>query len=151
MKIFIAADHGGYYLKEELKNFLVGIDHEVEDLGNTKFDPNDDYPDFIFPLAHKVAKDKGSLGIVLGRSGNGEVIAANKVKGVYAALCLSTTLAKKAREHNAANVISLGADFVSVSSAKKIVAEFLSEHPSLAKKHTRRVKKIIDYESAHLR
>src|SRR3989344_5099979 len=96
-KIFIASDHGGFEYKEELKKFLNEKGYEVEDMGNTKLDPEDDYPDFVIPLAKRIVQDaalrqaqgKEVFGIVLGRSGNGEQIAANKVKGIRAALCLN--------------------------------------------------------------
>ncbi len=151
MKIYIASDHGGYYLKEELKNYLSSKGYSVTDMGNSKFDKNDDYTDFIFPLSEKVAKDKGSMGIVLGRSGNGEAIAANKVKGIRAALCLSERHAKKARDNNDANTLCLGADFISSTTAKKIVDTFLKTRFSRAKRHNRRVSKIKKYESTHFK
>ncbi|MDO8503903.1 MAG: ribose-5-phosphate isomerase [bacterium] len=149
MKIYIGADHGGYQLKEELKAFLAQKGYEVEDLGAKTLDPQDDYPDFVIPTAREVAQNLGSFGIVLGRSGNGEAIAANKVEGIRAALCLSEEMAKKAREHNDANVLSLGGDFVDSDTAKKIVETFLNTPFSNEERHVRRIKKITEYESAH--
>lgn len=151
MKIFIASDHGGFYLKEELKSFLENKKYSVVDVGNKEFEKRDDYPDFVFPLAQSVAKSRGGLGIVLGRSGIGEAIAANKVKGVRAALCLNKKLAQKAREHNHANVLSLGADYVSSTTAKDIVLVFITTHISQSSRHKRRVQKIKKYETAHFR
>lgn len=151
MKIFIASDHGGFYLKEELKNYLSTKGHQVKDFGAYTFDSEDDYPDFVLPLSEELAKNGRALGLVLGRSGNGEAIAANKIKGVRAALCINPRHAQKAREHNHANVIALGADYVNVTTAKKIVDAFLSSHPSSATRHTRRLGKIKKYESAHLK
>ncbi len=151
MKIFIASDHGGFYLKEELKGFLVGLGHSVEDMGNKSFDKGDDYPDYIFSLAEVVAASKGGLGIVIGRSGIGEAIAANKVNGVYAALCTNLKMAHKAREHNNANVISLGADYVGSTTAKRMVDIFLNARFSQAQRHKRRVTKIKKYEAAHFK
>jgi ribose 5-phosphate isomerase B len=117
-------------------------------MGNKKEDPQDDYPDFILPLAEKVAKEMGATGIILGRSGNGEAIAANKVKGIRAAVCLNVKMAKMAREHNDANILSLGADYVDLKTAKAIVDTFLETFFSKEEKHKRRVNKITSYESA---
>jgi len=149
MKIYLASDHGGYYLKEEIKNYLKNQGHDVSDFGNTIFDPNDDYTSFVLPLAQKVAKDKRTLGVIFGRSGNGEVIATNKVKDIRAALCLSEKMARRAREHNNANILSLGAEYISPTSAKKIVTAFLKTSFSSAIRHKRRVKAISAYESSH--
>lgn len=148
MKIYIASDHGGFNLKEELKKDLQEAGHEVEDFGNKSYEPEDDYPDFVFPLAEKVAAEPESLGIILGRSGNGEAMAANKVKGVRAALCLSEEMARKAREDNNANVLALGADFVETEKAKKIVGVFINTRFSGEERHQRRVGKITSYETS---
>lgn len=148
MKTYIAADHGGYELKKELMEYLQEKGYVIEDMGNKEHDPQDDYADFIFPLAEKVAKEVGVTGIVLGRSGNGEAIAANKVKGIRAAVCLNVKMAKKAREHNNANILSLGADYVDIDVAKKIVDTFLETFFSKEEKYKRRVNKITSYESA---
>lgn len=159
MKIYIASDHGGFEYKEEIKKFLVEIGYEVEDMGNTKFDPDDDYPDFVIPLAEKVAfrwvrqahhkqvQGELSFGIVLGRSGNGEAIAANKVKGIRAALCLNGKMAIMAREHNDANILSLGADYVDLETAKKIVEVFLKTPFSNEERHKRRLEDIKKIEA----
>lgn len=149
MKVYIGADHGGYRLKEELKVFLTAEGYEVEDMGAHSLDQQDDYPDFIFPVAQKVASQPGSRGIVLGRSGIGEAVAANKVKGIRAALCLTPEMAKKAREHGDANVLSLGADFIDVAQAEKMVLAFLKTPFSDEERHKRRIEKIKEYESAH--
>lgn len=152
MRVYVASDHGGFKLKEELKKHLQERGDEVVDVGNTKLDPNDDYPDFILPLAEKVAlrqaQGKPAFGIVLGRSGNGEAIAANKVKGIRAALCLNEIMAQKAREHNDANVLSLGADYIDLETAKKVVETFLGTPFSEAARHKRRLDKISSYEAA---
>ncbi|MEJ2347617.1 MAG: ribose-5-phosphate isomerase [Patescibacteria group bacterium] len=148
MKIYIASDHAGYEMKKLLYEYLKEKGHEVEDIGNKEHDPDDDYPDFIFPLAEKVAQDEGSIGIILGLSGNGEAIAANKVKGARAAVCLNKEMAQKARDHNHANILSLGAGFVDISAAKMIVDTFLATDFSREERHIRRVKKISSYESA---
>jgi len=145
MKIYIASDHGGYKLKKELKKHLRSKGYEIEDLGNTELDPNDDYPDFIFPLAVRVAKEKDSLGIILGRSGNGEAITANKVKGIRAAVCLTEEMAKKARSDNFANVLSLGADYIDAETARKVVNVFLETSFSEEERYKRRVEKLASY------
>jgi ribose 5-phosphate isomerase B len=147
MKTYIAADHGGYELKKELMKYLQEKGYVIEDMGNKEHDPQDDYPDFVLPLAEKVAKEMGATGIVLGRSGNGEAIAANKVKGIRAAVCINVKMAKKAREHNDANILSLGADYVDIDIAKKITDTFLETFSSKEEKHKRRVSKITSYES----
>ena len=149
MKIYIAADHGGFELKKHLKKMLVKSGGEVIDMGNKNLDVSDDYPDFCLPLAEAVAKDPDSLGIVIGRTGNGEVIAANKVQGARAALCSNSDLARKAREDNNANVLSLGADFVEKDTAWEIVNTFITTLFSNAERHKRRVDKIKFYETAH--
>lgn len=149
MKIYLAADHGGYDLKEDVKNYLQIEDYEVEDLGNTQKDPHDDYPDFIIPLAERVSVEEDSVGIIFGRSGNGEQIAANKVKGVRAALCTSPQMATKAREDDHANVLALGGDYLDFEFAKEIVESFLKTPFSDEERHMRRVNKIKEYESAN--
>jgi ribose 5-phosphate isomerase B len=148
MKTYIAADHGGHELKKELMKYLEEKGYVIEDMGNKEHDPQDDYPDFVFPLAEKVAKEMGATGIILGRSGNGEAIAANKVKGIRAVVCINVKMAKKAREDNNANILSLGADYVDIDTAKKIVDAFLETFSSKEEKHKRRVNKITSYESA---
>ncbi len=147
MKIFVGADHGGFQLKEELKKYLVGLGHEPEDMGASKLDMDDDYPDFVVPVAQSVVQNPETLGIVIGRSGNGEAIMANKVRGVRAALCLSEDMARLARADNDANVLSLGADFVDAELAKKITEIFLKTPFLNEERHTRRVKKVAYYES----
>src|SRR4030042_4997077 len=123
MKIFIAADHAGFYMKKQLVAYLQLKGYEVEDCGAYEMDAADDYPDFIFPCAKKVAGDKKSVGIVLGGSGQGEAIAANKVKGIRAAVFYggNQQIPKLAREHNDANILSLGARFMSNDDAKKAI------------------------------
>lgn len=147
MKIYIGADHGGYELKEELKKYLREMGYEIEDMGAQELNPEDDYPDYVFPTAESVVRNSGSMGIVIGRSGNGEAIAANKVKGIRAALCWSEEIAKKAREHNDANILSLGADYIDLETAKRIVKTFLETSFSGEEKHKRRIEKIKNYES----
>jgi len=149
MKIFIASDHGGFYLKQELISYLENKGHQVTDFGAEKFVSKDDYTDYVFPLAEAIAADKRALGIILGRSGNGEAIAANKVAGVYVAHCVNEKMAVKAREHNAANVIALGAEYTPITAAKKIVDAFIKTPFSAAARHKRRINAIKKYEASH--
>lgn len=147
MKVYIAADHAGFYLKKSLIQYLEIKGYEVEDCGAFEMDESDDYPDFIIPCAQKVAKDKESLGIVIGGTGNGEAIAANKVKGIRSAVYNSgkAEIAKLAREHNNANVLSLGARFITPDEAKRAVTTFI-ETEFEGGRHERRLKKIEDFE-----
>ena len=147
MKIFISSDHGGFDFKETIKAHLTRAGHDVVDVGNTIFDPVDHYPEFIIPMAEKVVAEPGSLGIVLGRSGNGEAIAANKVKGVRAALCLNETMAEKAREHNNANVLALGGDYIDEATALRLVDIFIATPFSIDERHRTRIDMMSDYES----
>ncbi|MEK7616651.1 MAG: RpiB/LacA/LacB family sugar-phosphate isomerase [Patescibacteria group bacterium] len=146
MKVYLATDHGGYELKEILKTWLKENGYEVEDLGAHSFDSNDDYPDFIIPLAKKVA-ELGGLGIISGRSGNGEAMVANKIKGIRAAVCINKEMARKAKEHNDANILSLGADYMSVDEAKNVVKVFLETPFSEDARHVRRIEKISKIEA----
>lgn len=155
MKVFIGADHGGYNLKEELKVYLSGEGCEVVDMGAKVLDVEDDYPDFVVPVAQGVAsfasaqdKQNRALGIVIGRSGNGEAVTANKVRGVRAALCINEDMARLARADNDANVLALGADFVDSGTAKRILEIFLKTPFSNEERHKRRVKKIEYYENS---
>ena len=147
MKIYIASDHAGYWLKEDIKQDLRSYGHEVVDVGNRHYDPNDDYTDFVLTCAEKVAEDYGSMGIVLGRSGNGEAMAANKVKGIRAVLCLSDDMAKLAREQNNANILALGSEFVDAHKAERIVSIFIDTPFPGEERHTRRIDKITSYEN----
>ena len=147
MKIYIASDHRGYWLKENLKEDLRTYGHEIVDVGNTKFDPEDDYVEFVLSCANMVSNDYGSMGIVLGRSGNGEAIAANKVKGIRAALCVTEDMAKLAREDNNANIIALSAELVDAHKAERIVSIFLDTPFPGKERHVRRVEKITSYEN----
>src|SRR4051794_11722086 len=109
MRVHLGADHAAFEAKNELATWLAGEGHEVVDHGPHVLDPDDDYPVFCIRAAQGVANDAGSLGVVLGGSGNGEQISANKVKGIRAALAWSDRTAALAREHNDANVLSIGA------------------------------------------
>lgn len=124
-RIAIASDHAGYRLKEVLKDYLRGEGYEIEDFG-TDSDESVDYPDYIYPAAQSVAAGKNDLGIVLGGSGNGEAMVANKIRGVRCALCWNEESARLAKQHNNANMIAIGARMVSQQEAVKIVATWLN-------------------------
>ena len=146
MRIHIGADHAGLELKAELIKHLQSKGHEVTDHGPYEYDALDDYPDFCIPAAEAVAKDSNSLGIVIGGSGNGEQIAANKVKGIRAALAWNTTTAKLAREHNNANVVAVGGRMHSIDECKAIIDAYLAEPFSNDERHVRCINKIAAYE-----
>ena len=147
MRIHIGSDHAGLELKAELIKHLSSNGHDVSDHGPFEYDALDDYPDFCIPAAEAVAKDPSSLGIVLGGSGNGEQIAANKVKGIRAALAWSIETAKLAKEHNNANVIAVGGRMHEISFVKEIIDAFIDEPFSQDERHLRRIKKISDFEN----
>jgi len=147
-KIYIASDHAGFHLKKQLIQYLKVKDFEVEDCGAFELDETDDYPDFIIPCAQKVAGDSSSAGIVIGGSGQGEAMCANKVKGIRAAIYNggdAKTVGRLAKEHNNANVLSLGARFISPDDAKKAVSAWLDAEFE-GGRHVRRVDKIAKYE-----
>ena len=147
MRIHIGSDHAGLELKAELVKHLRGNGHDVTDHGPHEYDALDDYPDFCIPAAQAVAKDSSSLGIVLGGSGNGEQMAANKVKGIRAALAWSIETAKLARDHNNANVIAVGGRMHEISFVKEIIDAFIASPFSNDERHIRRIKKISDFEN----
>src|SRR3989338_1450004 len=146
--VYIASDHAGFYLKKQLIQYLRVKGLEVEDMGAFELDEADDYPDFIYPFARRVVDDPGSLGIVIGGSGQGEAIVANKVKGIRAAVINSPNpqIAKLAREHNDANILSLGARFLSSDDAKRAVSAWL-EAKFEGGRHARRIEKIKKIET----
>ena len=146
MRIHIGSDHAGLELKAELVKHLTDNGHDVTDHGPHEYDALDDYPDFCIPAAEAVAKDPSSLGIVLGGSGNGEQMAANKVKGIRAALAWSIETAKLARDHNNANVIAVGGRMHEISFVKAIIDTFIASPFSNDERHVRRIKKISDFE-----
>lgn len=149
MVVYLGSDHGGFELKEQLKGWLAENSYTVDDLGAYSLNPQDDYPDFIVPVAEKVSASPGNMGIILGRSGNGEAIAANKIDGVRAAVCTDEEMARKARIDNDANILSLGADFIDFDTAKRIVKTFLETPFSNGERHIRRLEKITEEEAAN--
>ena len=147
MRVYLGSDHAGYELKMHLVNHLTKQGHDVVDVGPHVYDPEDDYPAFCLHTGAKVVADEGSLGIVIGGSGNGEQIAANKVKGVRAVLAWSTDTARLGREHNNANVISVGARMHTEEEATAFVETFLATDYSGEERHTRRIEMLSAYES----
>ncbi|WP_043502183.1 ribose-5-phosphate isomerase [Georgenia sp. SUBG003] len=147
MRIHIAADHAGFELKAALVEHLRAAGHDVVDHGALEYDAQDDYPPVCFAAAQATVDDPGSLGIVLGGSGNGEQIAANKVPGVRAALAWNTETATLARAHNDANVVALGARQHSVDEAIELVEAFLAEPFSGDGRHQRRIDLVAAFES----
>ena len=143
MKIHIATDHAGLELKNTIKNFLKEKGHDVTDHGAHEYDALDDYPDFIFPCAKAVSADSDSRGIILGGSGQGEAMAANRLKGVRAAVFYNgpEDIIKLSREHNNANILSLGARFMEESEIFSIIEMWLKE-PFGGGRHQRRIEKL---------
>ncbi len=146
MKVYLAADHAGLELKEKMKTFLSEKGYEVTDCGAFEFEKDDDYPDFVAAAAEKVAKDSGSLGIVFGKSGAGEAIAANKIKGIRAAVGFNRENVLLCRVDNDANVLSLGSAFVNEDEAKQLAELFLETPFSQEERHKRRIEKITQLE-----
>ena len=157
MTICIASDHAGFDLKSKLIVFVRSLGHGVEDCGPAFLQTDDDFPDYVLPLAKKVAEEKGSFGIVIGASGQGEAMAANRIKGVRAAVYYGVVtknqtdeggnilnLIQSMRAHNDANVLSLGARFLSEGDAKEAVKLFLATPFSGDERHLRRIAKLDD-------
>lgn len=144
MKIYIGTDHAGFELKETLVSFLRSEGYEVEDLGAHSFEALDDYPDFIRPVAEAVAQNSNARGIILGGSGQGEAMCANRVKGARAAVYYggAVDIVVLSREHNDANILSLGARFVEEDEAKEVVRVWLATPFSGVEKHARRIEKL---------
>ncbi|MGC4790709.1 ribose-5-phosphate isomerase [Micromonospora sp. DT178] len=146
MRVYLGSDHAGFELKVHLVNHLTKEGHDVVDVGPHAFDPDDDYPAFCLHTGDRVVADVGSLGVVIGGSGNGEQIAANKVAGVRAALAWSIDTAQLAREHNDANVVAVGARQHTLDEATAIVEAFLTTPFSGNERHARRIAQVADYE-----
>lgn len=147
MKVFLGSDHAGFELKEEIKKFLIGERYEVEDCGAFRFDQNDDYPDFCSKVAKRVAENSGSVGFVFGKSGAGEAIVANKIKGARAVLAVNEENVRLSREHNDANVLSFGSIFYDTETVKKLAKLFLETPFSNEERHIRRISKIREIEN----
>jgi ribose 5-phosphate isomerase B len=148
--IYLATDHAGYELKEAIKKHLDTMNLSYEDVGALEYIETDDYPDFILPAAEKVATDPGvNRGIIFGGSGQGEALAANKVPGIRAALYYggNKDIVKLSRTHNNANILSLGARFVSEAEAKEVVTLWLETEFAGDERHVRRLDKVTAYEN----
>lgn len=143
-KIYIGTDHAGFELKEALLPFLRAHGHDVEDFGAHSLEALDDYPDFIRPVAEAVAKDSSARGIILGGSGQGEAMCANRVKGARAAVYYGGPfdIAVLSREHNDANILSIGARFVDEDEAREVVRVWLETKFSCDERHVRRIQKL---------
>lgn len=147
MRVHIAADHAGYELKTHLLTWLADNGYDPVDHGALDYDELDDYPPFCIHAAEAAVAEPGSLAIVIGGSGNGEQIAANKVKGARAALAWSTETAGLARQHNNANVVAVGARMHTETEATEIVEAFLTTAWSEADRHQRRIDMLLDFEA----
>ncbi len=146
MKVYLASDHAGFDLKEQVKTRLTELGYKVKDFGAFSFNPEDDYPDFVSKAAEKVSRNNG-IAFIFGGSGQGEAIVANRFKNVRAVViaCENIDLVRLAREHNNANVLSFGARFVSYEFTLKAVESFLSLKFKGEERHTRRILKIDKY------
>jgi ribose 5-phosphate isomerase len=147
MRIYLGADHAGFELKNTIKDHLLAGGYEVIDCGAHVYDADDDYPAFCIAAAQGVVDNPGSLGIVLGGSGNGEQIAANKVKGARCALAWSVETARLAREHNNAQLIGIGGRMHSAAEALEIVDAFLDQAWSENPRHQRRIDILAEFEN----
>ncbi|MCT7290109.1 ribose-5-phosphate isomerase [Rhodococcus sp. PAE-6] len=146
MRVYLGADHAGFERKNEIIEHLKKNGHEPIDCGAFEYDALDDYPAFCIEAARRTVADEGSLGIVLGGSGNGEQIAANKVRGARCALAWSVDTAKLAREHNNAQLIGIGGRMHSLEETLAIVDAFLSTEWSNEERHQRRIDILAEYE-----
>lgn len=154
MKIYLATDHAGFELKEKLKTYLSGLGHNVADFGALTYDADDDYPDFIRPCAEAVVAEEGSFGVILGGSGQGEAMCANRVAGARCALYYGKAgsqtdmtgntldMIASTRTHNNANMLSLGGRFLSDDEAKSAVKTFIETPFSGDERHVRRINKM---------
>jgi ribose 5-phosphate isomerase B len=148
VRVYLGSDHAGFELKSVIAEWAVLAGHEVTDCGPPSYHAGDDYPPYVMRAAASVAADPGSMGIVIGGSGNGEQIAANKIGGIRAALVWSTETAKLARLHNDANVLSLGARMHSAQEAIEFTRVFLETPFSGEGRHARRIQMISGYEGS---
>lgn len=145
MRIYLGSDHAGLELKNHFVERLAGLGHDVTDVGPHAYDADDDYPPFCVETARRVVADSGSLGLVIGGSGNGEQIAANKVPGARAALTWSVETAQLSRQHNNALLAGIGARMHEVEEAERIVDAFLTTEFE-GSRHQRRIDQLADYE-----
>ncbi|WP_219418894.1 ribose-5-phosphate isomerase [Pseudonocardia nigra] len=146
MRVYLGSDHAGFELKAHLVAHLTSLGHEAIDVGPAHYDAADDYPPFCVEAARRVLADPGSLGVVIGGSGNGEQIAANKVPGIRCALAWSVETAQLGRQHNDAQVVAIGARMHSLEQAGEIVAAFVATPFSGEERHQRRIDLLSEYE-----
>jgi len=146
MRVYLGSDHAGFELKTHLANYLTTRGYDLVDVGPRSYQPDDDYPAYCIATGLRVVADAGSLGVVIGGSGNGEQIAANKVSGVRAALAWNLETAQLAREHNDANVVAIGARQHPLDEATALVERFLSTPFSGNDRHARRIAQLAEYE-----
>ena len=146
--VFIGSDHRGYQLKQFLKEWLKSHEYICQDVGNSKYQIDDDYTDFAIKTAEKTVANKG-FGVVICGSGVGVCIAANKVRGARAALCTNVKQARLAREDDNANILCLGSDLIKTEEAEQILEIFLTTMFSSLERHVRRLDKINKYETAN--
>lgn len=146
MRVHLGSDHAGFALKQAVAARLLELGHEPVDHGPEQYDAVDDYPPYVLRAAEGVAGEPGSRGVVIGGSGNGEAIAANKVAGVRCALAWSVETAQLARSHNDANVMSLGARMHEEATALVLLEQFLATDYSGDERHSRRIAMLSDYE-----
>jgi ribose 5-phosphate isomerase B len=149
MRVYLGSDHAGFDLKQQIVEHLKKSGHETIDCGAFAYEADDDYPAFCIAAATRTVADPGSLGIVLGGSGNGEQIAANKVPGARCALAWSVETATLARQHNDAQLIGIGGRMHTVAQALEIVDAFVSTPFSKAERHQRRIDILTEYERTH--
>ena len=148
MKIYIGSDHTGFEMKRELKAFLSGFGFEVHDCGPEKYNHDDDYPDYISIVAKHISEESDVKGIIIGYSGQGEAMVANRFKNIRCAVFYGGPkhVLTLSREHNDANILSLGANFLTTSDAKQAVELWLHTKFSGEERHERRIKKIEQYD-----
>jgi ribose 5-phosphate isomerase B len=149
VRVHIGSDHAGFELKSHLLAHLASLGHDVVDVGPKVYDPEDDYPTFCIATGLAVLADPGSLGIVIGGSGNGEQIAANKVPGIRAALAWSVETATLARQHNDAQVVAIGARMHTLDEAAEFAGAFVATPFSVEPRHQRRIAMLAAYEATH--
>lgn len=147
MKVYLGTDHAGFDLKEHVKQCLQDAGYEVKDCGAFMYDKQDDYPDYCSKAAQGVVRTEGAVGFVFGKSGTGEAIVANKIKGIRCGLAINEKNVVLARKHNDANMLSIGSDFVSNEKAYELAKLFLTTPFSGEERHVRRIEKIRTIEN----
>jgi len=149
VRVHIGSDHAGFELKSHIIGHLTSLGHDVVDVGPATYNASDDYPPYCIATGLAVLADPGSLGVVIGGSGNGEQIAANKVPGIRAALAWNLDTAKLARQHNNAQVVAIGARQHSLEDATALAEAFVAEPFSEDPRHQRRIDEVAKYEKTH--